>query len=374
MQANESLGPEAPAAARVALIGPAKSGKTTVGNALAQKLGVPFRTLDVVGLARASAAFDKTEADRAREDGPTASYGYLLPLGLEPLLAGLSEPGPGVVEVSGWFPDPSEGGRFAPVAAALGGYDHVVLLTPLGDVDDALAVVGDRMWPQIDGLPLDAYFLKHPANRVLAKQVVYRNGRTPLETRDDILAAIDKERAPVVLIGPMGAGKSTQGGLVAEALGRRRVAMDEVRWDYYKEIGWSHETQEERSTAEGFAGVYAYWKAFEIHAVERILADHPDAVIDFGAGHSLYDEPAHMARAQAALGPVANVVLLLPSADEAVSLAELRKGASVQVNGVDANRVFLTAPEIGALASSVVVVGGRSAAAVSEEIIAAIRA
>jgi len=150
--------------------------------------------------------------------------------------------------------------------------------------------------------------------------------------------------------------------------------MDEVRWDYYKEIGWSHQTQEEISKSQGFAGVYAYWKAFEIHAVERILADHPDAVIDFGAGHSLYDDPAHMARAQAALRPVPNVVLLLPSADEAASMAVLRKGVSVQLNGVDANRVFLTAPEIGALASSVVVVGGRSAEAVCDEVVAAVAA
>jgi hypothetical protein len=38
-------------------------------------------------------------------------------------------------------------------------------------------------------------------------------------------------------------------------------------------------------------------------------------VIDFGAGHSVYEDEAQFARVQQALAPFPNVVLLLPSAD-----------------------------------------------------------
>jgi cytidylate kinase len=44
-----------------------------------------------------------------------------------------------------------------------------------------------------------------------------------------------------ILIGPMGAGKSTQGKLLAEALGLPQCSMDEIRWDYYREMGFDDE-------------------------------------------------------------------------------------------------------------------------------------
>ncbi len=48
-----------------------------------------------------------------------------------------------------------------------------------------------------------------------------------------------KERAEVVLIGPIGAGKSTIGALLAETLGMPQVSLDDIRFDYFREIGFS---------------------------------------------------------------------------------------------------------------------------------------
>jgi shikimate kinase len=42
----------------------------------------------------------------------------------------------------------------------------------------------------------------------------------------------------IILIGPIGAGKSTVGSLLAVQLGLPQCSMDERRWHYYKEIGY----------------------------------------------------------------------------------------------------------------------------------------
>jgi len=125
-----------------------------------------------------------------------------------------------------------------------------------------------------------------------------------------------------VLIGPMAAGKTTIAGLLSQALGAPHYELDDRRWDYYHEIGYDNETAGSIRMIDGFAGLYRYWKPFEIHAVERVLADCRDGIISFGAGHSVYEDPALFERARRALAPVENVILLLPceDPDEAVAI------------------------------------------------------
>jgi shikimate kinase len=132
----------------------------------------------------------------------------------------------------------------------------------------------------------------------------------------------------IILIGPMNTGKSTLGKLLAEKLGRPQCSMDDLRWAYYQEIGFDRAVQEQISEQEGFLGVYRYWKPFEAHAVERLLAEHQHCVIDFGAGHSVYEDDAVFARIQQVLAPYANVILLLPSPDldESVQILKARSG------------------------------------------------
>lgn len=129
----------------------------------------------------------------------------------------------------------------------------------------------------------------------------------------------------IILIGPVGTGKSTLGQLLADKLGLPRAPMDDRRWDYYKEIGYSDETAQEISGKEGFLGLYRYWKPFEAHAVERLLADNQGCVIDFGAGHSVFEDEALFARVAQTLRPYPNVVLILPSPDLDESVRLLRE-------------------------------------------------
>ncbi|MBE2182182.1 MAG: shikimate kinase [Anaerolineae bacterium] len=127
----------------------------------------------------------------------------------------------------------------------------------------------------------------------------------------------------IVLIGPVCAGKSTVGKVLAEQLGIPQVELDELRWDYYKEIGYDTVMAKEIADTEGMIALLRYWKPYEAYAVERVIATHSNCVIDFGAGHSVYEDDALFERVQAALAPNPYVVLIMPSPDLEASIAIL---------------------------------------------------
>ena len=119
----------------------------------------------------------------------------------------------------------------------------------------------------------------------------------------------------MVLIGPMATGKSTLGAALAEALGTSQYPMDWVRWYYYLKNGYDLKHEK---TLNNFRDKLTYWKPFEVDAVERIVQDF-EGVIDFGAGHAHFTQPAHLSRVKAALAGL-TVVLILPDPDLEKSL------------------------------------------------------
>jgi shikimate kinase len=124
----------------------------------------------------------------------------------------------------------------------------------------------------------------------------------------------------VILIGPPGTGKSTIGKLLAERLGIPQVSLDKLRYAYYAEVGYDESLAQSIRAMNGFPALVQYWKQFDAHAVERVLADHHDCVIDFGAGHSIYDDPVDFQRVERLVEPYQNVILVLPSPDREESI------------------------------------------------------
>jgi len=131
----------------------------------------------------------------------------------------------------------------------------------------------------------------------------------------------------IILIGPIGTGKSTVGKLLSAELGMPQCSVDDVRFNYYKEIGYDEEIAKAKYEAGGFWELYKYWKPFEAHAVERLLSEHKHCVIDFGAGHSVYEDDRLFERVQKILSPYKYVILLMPSPDldESVNILNERE-------------------------------------------------
>lgn len=147
-------------------------------------------------------------------------------------------------------------------------------------------------------------------------------------------------KTTIILIGPISAGKSTIGQLLAEKLGLPSISLDEKRWNYYAEMGYDEVEASRLREAEGMAGLLRYWKPFEAHAVVRVLAEHAQGVIDVGAGHSVYEDEALFSRVQRALAPYPHVILLLPSADidESVAILNERFVQMLALEGIEADR------------------------------------
>lgn len=122
-------------------------------------------------------------------------------------------------------------------------------------------------------------------------------------------------KSAIILIGPMSVGKSTLAEKLAKKLDVPRIELDDVRQRFYGEIGYNEKFASEIVGEEGMAGLIQYWKPFEAHAVERALTEYKNCVMDFGAGHSVYEDPALFERVEKALKPYRFVFLILPSPD-----------------------------------------------------------
>ena len=127
----------------------------------------------------------------------------------------------------------------------------------------------------------------------------------------------------ISLIGPLGAGKTTVGQLLAERVGLPFCSIDQVREAYYQKVGYDRSLASRIASDQGIRGVLRYSRPFEARMVEMVLADHK-GVLDFGASNSVYDDPELLARVETALAPYPNVILLLPSPDMDESLEILK--------------------------------------------------
>lgn len=352
----------------IVLIGPTHKSKSATGSLLAEKLGLPYRALGPEK-SYEKHGFDQAEMERLwREQGFEAGCRYTKPFELADLEHSLRDQPAAVLELDetqSVYEDPA---LFARAQAALQPYRPIVLLVPSLDPEESARIIEAQQQVLVDGVEILEHFVKHHSNHDLARFTVYTKDRTPDQTCEEILQQVDLAQPDILLIGPMNAGKSTVGRLLAERLSQPEVAIDTLRWDYYKEIGFDPAEQRRLADLEGFAGVYRYWKPFEIHAVERALADH-HGIIHFGAGHSVFEDDALFARAQAALAPYTNVVLLLPSPDLDESVDILRQRMRLMIGGVDHVRHLLTHPSNQKLATLSIATDSRTPDEVCDEIV-----
>lgn len=179
----------------------------------------------------------------------------------------------------------------------------------------------------------------------------------------------------MILVGPLAAGKSTLGALVAERLGHPFVDIDDIAWSYCAEVGWDLDRLLQRDEAVGWAAAEREWEPARAHAVQRAVADHPDAVIALGAGYTSFTSPEHAEQVRQALAPIPDVIHLLPSPDPKRSVAVLReraiasRGTDWIIEGRDWIAGWVADPLAGEVAAATVFTDGISPEASAEELV-----
>jgi shikimate kinase len=185
-------------------------------------------------------------------------------------------------------------------------------------------------------------------------------------------------RSEIVLIGPPFAGKSTIGKLLAEQLQLPQISLDELRWQYYREIGFDDDLAQEIRQKGGFLAVVAYWCLFSSHSIDRVLAEHSDCVFDFGGGPIVFQNHMQQAQIKKALAPFTHVIHLLPSPDPDKSIRILRERGShlqgVNAQGFDWSAFFVRHEQNRLLATHELYTEGKTPTETCAEIISLIQA
>jgi shikimate kinase len=182
----------------------------------------------------------------------------------------------------------------------------------------------------------------------------------------------------IILIGPLGAGKTTIRHLLAEKLDLPFCSVDDVRWAYYRKVGYDNALASQiASSNQGIQNVLRYSKPFEARMIEQVLADY-HGIIDFGASNSVYDDQELFSQVENALAPYPNVILLLPSPemDESVEILKSRLIGMLSEAGkeftdelFELNKYFIQHPSNHRLAKLVIYTKDKTPEKICEELV-----
>ena len=180
--------------------------------------------------------------------------------------------------------------------------------------------------------------------------------------------AADNE--PIILIGPMKAGKTTVGRLLAAWLHRSFSSLDRVERHYTEAFGFDAHLADTIQRTQGDWAWYSYRRQFFAEAVVQFLAEHASGVLELGGGHPILANEIHQARVDHALAPFQHVVLLLPTPDIEASLRILKARQKPAHLNPDWNEAFLHDDRYFRLAKHVIYTEGQTPEATCQEILA----
>lgn len=181
----------------------------------------------------------------------------------------------------------------------------------------------------------------------------------------------------VIVIGPMGVGKTSVSKILSQALGLAYVDVDELRWAYFEQQpDFDHREMKRLHKSGDAKGAFQYMKPFEARFVEDLLQKYSSAVFDFGAGYTVYEDGALFARVKACLAPFRHVVFLRYSPDPEESLAALQARHAEAPEELYAmlNRQFIESPCNSLLATCTVDTKNKTAGEVAREVAAKVSA
>ena len=104
--------------------------------------------------------------------------------------------------------------------------------------------------------------------------------------------------------------------------------------------------------------------------LERVKKDGTYGIVDFGAGHSVYDDREIFERIKSMLKPFKNIVLLLPDKDEEKSLNIMKSRSTGDIRD---NKKFFESPCNKELATITVYGNNRQPLEIAEEVMQCIK-
>ena len=166
----------------------------------------------------------------------------------------------------------------------------------------------------------------------------------------------------IILIGPMGTGKSTIAKLLASQIeDEQRISLDskgQLEGLYKREKSFNN------------------FKNFEFVLTGTVLSSlHRPYIIDFGAGHSIYEDEKLRNKMKIMCSEFKNIILLLPTKNNEENrkiLSERRNFKEGSHKGQD-NWHFITAPNNYELATDIVYEDGKTSEEVLNEILQIIK-
>ncbi len=174
----------------IILIGPMNVGKSTIARLLAARLGLPRNPLDKNRWRYyAEIGFDEDYARRLAEtEGVEAGLRYCKPFEVHAVERHLSECRDCVVDFGAGYSVQDDPALQERVRRSLAPFPYVVLLLPCPNEDEALACLNERVGEDLRGV--NERYIRNPANRELAKAIVYTIGKTPEETCSEVLTSL----------------------------------------------------------------------------------------------------------------------------------------------------------------------------------------
>lgn len=130
----------------------------------------------------------------------------------------------------------------------------------------------------------------------------------------------------IIIIGPMGVGKTTLAKRLAQKLSLPYIGCDTLRFRYFEKMP-SYDKKMVRKLFYGLDpfAYYKYMNPYELAFIEQLLKDYKRGIFDFGAGHSIYEEQIHLQKMTELLAPYRHVIFLRYSKDAEESIEALSK-------------------------------------------------
>ena len=159
----------------------------------------------------------------------------------------------------------------------------------------------------------------------------------------------------IILIGPSGAGKSTTAEELCKRTNMKRLCLDRIA---------------NRARDTGFKKKFRNVDEFNYYMISEVLRKAKDenlyGIVDFGAGHSVYDDIEIFERVKQLIKPFKNVVLLLPDEDSEKSLDIMERRSTGDTRE---NRKFIESSCNNELATMTIYGNNRQPSEIAEEII-----